>query len=150
MYFYLFIYFRCFFCLFIRSISIDAIIKADIVQTVPLTSYAASSNGASVGVGSALASQSSVSAQSSSSLASSSVPLSSLTLASSATETLEKSNLPNDFYIGPYLDGNEMTNITVQIGTNAYLPCKVCVYIIIDVIYNLYGTGTHINLVVHF
>lgn len=39
--------------------------------------------------------------------------------------SLEKSNLQNDFYIGPYLDGNEVTNITVQIGTNAYLPCKV-------------------------
>lgn len=41
--------------------------------------------------------------------------------------SVDKSNIQNDFYIGPYLDGNEVTNITVQIGTNAYLPCKVCV-----------------------
>ncbi|XP_063705627.1 zwei Ig domain protein zig-8 [Culicoides brevitarsis] len=29
------------------------------------------------------------------------------------------------FYTGPYLDGNGVTNITTQIGTHAYLPCKV-------------------------
>lgn len=48
-----------------------------------------------------------------------------LTAPSSSTEPLAKPNLQNDFDIGPYLDDIRITNITVQIGTNAYLPCKV-------------------------
>jgi hypothetical protein len=29
------------------------------------------------------------------------------------------------FSNGPYLDGNETSNVTTQISTHAYLPCKV-------------------------
>lgn len=39
---------------------------------------------------------------------------------------LGKSNIAGAFYTGPYLDGTEVTNVTTQIGTHAYLPCKVC------------------------
>ncbi|XP_055301877.1 zwei Ig domain protein zig-8-like [Sitodiplosis mosellana] len=45
--------------------------------------------------------------------------------APSSSEPLGKPNLQNDFDIGPYLDDTRITNITVQVGTNAYLPCKV-------------------------
>jgi hypothetical protein len=29
------------------------------------------------------------------------------------------------FYTGPYLDGSGVSNVTTQIGTHAYLPCRV-------------------------
>lgn len=62
--------------------------------------------------------------------------------------SVDKSNLQNDFYIGPYLDGNEVTNITVQIGTNAYLPCKVCVieffFCTIFIRFYVFFTRTHL------
>ncbi|XP_055707361.1 hemicentin-2-like [Phlebotomus papatasi] len=31
----------------------------------------------------------------------------------------------NGFFTGPYLDGRGVFNVTTQIGTHAYLPCKV-------------------------
>lgn len=131
----------------------DAIIKADVIRTVPLSTYSSTSSTSSsastagysnvnrVGHGglSAFGSQSvsvplgsppsSASALASASASAPSLPmpspLASAIVPLSDPGALEKSNLPNDFYIGPYLDGNEMTNVTVQKGTNAYLPCKV-------------------------
>ena len=32
------------------------------------------------------------------------------------------------FYTGPYLDGNGISNVTTQIGTNGFLPCKVNIH----------------------
>lgn len=32
------------------------------------------------------------------------------------------------FFTGPYLDGNGISNVTTQISTHAYLPCKVSIY----------------------
>jgi hypothetical protein len=34
-------------------------------------------------------------------------------------------NQGTTFITGPYLDGNGISNITTQISTHAYLPCKV-------------------------
>lgn len=48
-----------------------------------------------------------------------------------------KSNLQNDLYIGPYLDDTDITNVTVQIGTSAYLPCKVCNVLMLPIIYKI-------------
>lgn len=114
---------------------LDAIIKADVIRTVPLPLYSSSLS-------------SSASSSSSSNPAyvagndgihsikhgppsptSSPLVLAGPAPSSVAVPLVEKSNLPNDFYIGPYLDGNEMTNITVQKGTTAYLPCKVFIYV---------------------
>lgn len=34
-------------------------------------------------------------------------------------------NQGTTFITGPYLDGNGISNVTTQISTHAYLPCKV-------------------------
>jgi len=34
-------------------------------------------------------------------------------------------NQETTFITGPYLDGTGITNVTTQISTHAYLPCKV-------------------------
>lgn len=39
--------------------------------------------------------------------------------------SISKLNSGGAFYTGPYLDGTGITNVTTQIGTHAYLPCKV-------------------------
>lgn len=36
-----------------------------------------------------------------------------------------KPNQGTPFFTGPYLDGTGISNLTTQIGTHAYLPCKV-------------------------
>ncbi|CAO1408155.1 unnamed protein product [Diamesa tonsa] len=36
-----------------------------------------------------------------------------------------KPNQGTTFFTGPYLDGTGITNVTTQIGTHAYLPCRV-------------------------
>lgn len=46
-------------------------------------------------------------------------------VSSSSSLALSKLASGAAFYTGPYLDGNGITNITTQIGTHAYLPCKV-------------------------
>lgn len=131
--------FRFFLCSLLSTL--DAIIKADVIRTVPLALYSSSSSSLATPPSS---SSSSVPSSTGTyvagsegihsirnGLSSSSSPLALAgVVPSSVTGPLvEKSNLPNDFYIGPYLDGNEMTNITVQKGTNAYLPCKVFIYV---------------------
>lgn len=130
-------------------VSIDVIIKADVIRTVPIPLYSSasstlssatsSSSIASLPSSGAYVTVGSVGSQHyrNNGLSLSSSSPSALTALAAAAKPLsvtgsllqEKSNLPNDFYIGPYLDGNEMTNITVQKGTNAYLPCKVFIYV---------------------
>ncbi|XP_050098152.1 zwei Ig domain protein zig-8-like [Anopheles aquasalis] len=43
----------------------------------------------------------------------------------STSLALSKLNSGATFFAGPYLDGNGVSNVTTQIGTHAYLPCKV-------------------------
>lgn len=38
---------------------------------------------------------------------------------------MSKINPGTGLYTGPYLESHEVTNVTTQIGTHAYLPCKV-------------------------
>lgn len=45
--------------------------------------------------------------------------------AAAGANVLQHPSNSNELFIGPYLDGNEISNVTVQVGTNAYLPCKV-------------------------
>ena len=37
-------------------------------------------------------------------------------------------NQGTTFITGPYLDGNGISNVTTQISTHAYLPCKVSIH----------------------
>lgn len=46
-------------------------------------------------------------------------------LNTSSIPSTSKSNQGTPFSTGPYLDGNGISNVTTQIGTHAYLPCKV-------------------------
>uniref|UniRef100_A0A182N285 Ig-like domain-containing protein n=1 Tax=Anopheles dirus TaxID=7168 RepID=A0A182N285_9DIPT len=43
----------------------------------------------------------------------------------STSLALSKLNSGATFFAGPYLDGSGVSNVTTQIGTHAYLPCKV-------------------------
>ncbi|KAL9705082.1 hypothetical protein quinque_008600 [Culex quinquefasciatus] len=43
----------------------------------------------------------------------------------STSLALNKLNSGGTFFAGPYLDGSGVSNVTTQIGTHAYLPCKV-------------------------
>lgn len=43
----------------------------------------------------------------------------------STSLALSKLNSGGTFFAGPYLDGSGVSNVTTQIGTHAYLPCKV-------------------------
>lgn len=122
----------------------DGIIKADNVQSLPLSSSSAASlsqSSAAAAAATATAVASATAPASSNFRASSAQTAASRSSgiiggitgiaapAAAAVTSMDKSQLSSDFYIGPYLDGNEMTNITVQVGTNAYLPCKVWILI---------------------
>lgn len=45
-------------------------------------------------------------------------------------------NQETTFITGPYLDGTGITNVTTQISTHAYLPCKVSSQFYIDKSHN--------------
>lgn len=58
------------------------------------------------------------------------------------SQALSKLNTVPVFYTGPYLDGMGITNVTTQIGTHAYLPCKVSeeLYLYFNLYTQLYST----------
>lgn len=53
----------------------------------------------------------------------------------STSLALNKLNSGGTFFAGPYLDGSGVSNVTTQIGTHAYLPCKVSKSCQMDVIF---------------
>lgn len=42
-----------------------------------------------------------------------------------SSSNVQSNHVETMFSNGPYLDGNEISNVTTQISTHAYLPCKV-------------------------
>lgn len=56
---------------------------------------------------------------------------------------LTKSNQGTTFFTGPYLDGTGISNVTTQIGTHAYLPCRVSNQFALNYEFNYNSTNQH-------